>query len=113
MPSSGHIATPTVKVSARGATRLKSGHVWVYRSDIVSAGGVLPGCLVTVTDHRGKPLGTALYSSSSQIAIRMISNEPVKDFPALLRERVAAALAYREKIVRDTDAYRVIFSEAD
>jgi hypothetical protein len=50
MPSSGHIATPTVKVSARGATRLKSGHVWVYRSDIVSAGGVLPGCLVTVTD---------------------------------------------------------------
>jgi 23S rRNA (cytosine1962-C5)-methyltransferase len=43
----------------------------------------------------------------------MISDEPVKDFPALLRERIAAALAYREKIVRDADAYRVIFSEAD
>jgi 23S rRNA (cytosine1962-C5)-methyltransferase len=104
---------PTVKVSPRGASRLKAGHVWVYRSDILSANEVPPGSLTAVTDQRGKPLGTALYSSSSQIAIRMISDEPVKDFPALLRERVAAALAYREKIVRDTDAYRVIFSEAD
>jgi len=64
---------PSVKVSPRGANRLKDGHVWVYRSDIVSANDVLPGSLVRVTDHRGKPLGTALYSSSSQIAIRMIS----------------------------------------
>jgi 23S rRNA (cytosine1962-C5)-methyltransferase len=104
---------PTVKVSPRGASRLKAGHVWVYRSDILSANDVPPGSLTAVTDQRGKPLGTALYSSSSQIAIRMIADEPVKDFPALLRERVAAALAYREKIVRDTDAYRIIFSEGD
>jgi 23S rRNA (cytosine1962-C5)-methyltransferase len=104
---------PTVKVSPRGATRLKDGHVWVYRSDIVSADGVSPGSLVAVTDHRGKPLGTALYSSSSQIAIRLISHEPVPDFPALLRQRIAAAIAYRESIVANTDAYRLIFSEAD
>jgi 23S rRNA (cytosine1962-C5)-methyltransferase len=43
----------------------------------------------------------------------MISHESVSDFPALLRRRVADALAYREKVVRDTDAYRLIFSEAD
>jgi 23S rRNA (cytosine1962-C5)-methyltransferase len=109
---------PTVKVSPRGTTRLKDGHVWVYRSDIVSADGILPGSLVRVSDHRGKPLGTALYSSSSQIAIRMISQDttsadPVSDFPALLRQRIADAIAYRESIVRDTDAYRVVFSEAD
>jgi len=102
-----------VKVSPRGSTRLKAGHVWVYRSDIVSAEGILPGSLVRVTDHRGKPLGTALYSSSSQIAIRTISANPVEDFPALLRQRIADAITYRESIVRDTDAYRVIFSEAD
>jgi 23S rRNA (cytosine1962-C5)-methyltransferase len=112
-PSPAQSTLHKIKVSPRGASRLKAGHVWVYRSDILSANGVPPGSLVTVTDQRGKPLGTALYSSSSQIAIRMISSEPVKDFPALLRQRVAAALAYREKVVRDTDAYRVIFSEAD
>jgi 23S rRNA (cytosine1962-C5)-methyltransferase len=106
-------ALPTIKVSPRGATRLKEGHVWVYRSDIVSADGATPGSLVCVSDHRGKLLGTAFYSSSSQIAIRMISPDLVTDFPALLRQRIAAAIAYRESLVRNTDAYRVIFSEAD
>ncbi len=104
---------PTVKVSARGAARLQDGHVWVYRSDIVSADGVSPGSLVTVTDHRGQALGMALYSSASQIAIRLISREPVADLPALLRKRIAAAIRDREPIIGDTDAYRVIFSEAD
>jgi 23S rRNA (cytosine1962-C5)-methyltransferase len=114
----GSSALPKVKISTRGAARLKAGHVWVYRSDVVSAEGVPPGSLVTVADQRGKPLGTALYSSSSQIAIRMISrettsHEPVPDFPALLRQRIAAAIAYRASVTHDTDAYRVVFSEAD
>ena len=108
----------SVKISPRGTARLKDGHVWVYRSDILSAEGVLPGSLVRITDHRGKPLGTALYSSSSQIAIRMLSREmpshdPVTDFPALLRQRIADAIAYREPLVHNTEAYRVVFSEAD
>ncbi len=90
---------PTVKVSPRGASRLKTGHVWVYRSDIVSADAAAPGSLVNVTDPRGKLLGTALYSSSSQIAIRMISADPVADLPALLRQRIADAIAYRERVV--------------
>jgi 23S rRNA (cytosine1962-C5)-methyltransferase len=111
--TTGIPAASTLKVSPRGASRLKDGHVWVYRSDIVSADGVPPGALVAVADHRGKTLGTALYSNSSQIAIRLISREPIADFPALLRQRVADAIAYRESIVQDTNAYRVIFSEAD
>jgi 23S rRNA (cytosine1962-C5)-methyltransferase len=104
---------PKVKVSPRGAARLKDGHVWVYRSDVAAAEGVPAGSIVTVVDHRGQSLGTALYSSSSQIAIRIISHEPVADFAALLRQRVSEAVAYRKKIVKDTNAYRVIFSEAD
>jgi len=104
---------PTVKVSLRGASRLKEGHGWVYRSDIVSADSVLPGSLVSVSDHRGKFLGSALYSSSSQIAIRMLSSDRVADLMPLLRQRIAAAIAYREPIVRDTEAYRLVFSEAD
>jgi 23S rRNA (cytosine1962-C5)-methyltransferase len=104
---------PVVKVSRRGANRLKDGHVWVYRSDIVDANGIAPGSLVAVVDDRGKPLGTALYSSASQIAIRKISTEPVNDLSGLLRKRIGEAIAYRERLVRDTDAYRIVFSEAD
>ena len=112
-PTATQAETATVKLSPRGAGRLKNGHVWVYRSDILSADGIAPGSLVRVTDQRGKALGTALYSSSSQIAIRMISSEPVRDFQALLRQRIDDAIAYRKELVRDTDAYRLVFSEAD
>ena len=109
-PSASSI--PLIKIARRGADRLKNGHVWVYRSDIVSADGIAPGALVGVADERGKILGTALYSSSSQIAIRMISPGR-SSIASLLRERIQAAIAYRERVVRDTDAYRVIFSEGD
>src|SRR5208337_2969136 len=72
-----------------------------------------PGSVVRVLDERGKFLGTALYSSSSQIAIRMISHGSVADLPALVAERIRAAIAYRKELVRNTDAYRIAFSEAD
>jgi 23S rRNA (cytosine1962-C5)-methyltransferase len=113
MPENAAVARAAVKVSPRGASRLKTGHVWVYRSDIVSSNDAPPASVVTVADHRGKPLGTAFYSSTSQIAIRLLSHDHVIDVPALLRQRVADAIAYREAVVRNTDAYRAIFSEAD
>ena len=104
---------PSVTISRAGALRLREGHVWVYRSDIVSAEGIGSGALASVKDERGKLLGSALYSSSSQIAIRMISREAVDDLLSLVRQRIQAAIAYRKQVVSDTDAYRVIFSEAD
>jgi 23S rRNA (cytosine1962-C5)-methyltransferase len=113
LKSSEWPAFPKVKVSARGAKRIKEGHVWVYRSDVAAAEGIAAGAVVRVCDERGKFLGTAFYSNASQIAIRLISKEAVSDLNELLRERVRAAIAYRERFVSNTDAYRVVFSEAD
>ncbi len=104
---------PSVRVSARGANRLRGGHVWVYRSDLLAAEDIPPGAMVHIVDPKGKFLGTALYSSSSQIAIRLISNQAVEDLCTLVRERIRQAIAYRKLVVRDTDAYRLVFSEAD
>ena len=101
------------KISSRGASRLKAGHVWVYRSDVLSADGIPPGSLVRVTDERGKFYGSALYSSTSQIAIRLLSSAPITDVPALIKKRIEDAISYRERYVRETDAYRLVFSEAD
>ena len=118
-----------VVVSHRGADRIRAGHVWVYQSDIVDATGATPGALVIVTESSGdrgsrpnraerntraiRTLGTAFYSSSSQIALRMISQKPVEDIERFVRERILAAIVYRERFVQNTNAYRVIFSEAD
>jgi 23S rRNA (cytosine1962-C5)-methyltransferase len=100
---------------------LRAGHVWVYRSDIVEAKDVPPGALVLVQElsdksvrpTRARVLGSALYSTTSEIAVRMISPKPVSDLEQLVRERIRAAVAYRERFVENTNAYRVIFSEAD
>jgi 23S rRNA (cytosine1962-C5)-methyltransferase len=106
-------APPIVKLTTRGAKRVGAGHPWVYRTDIIAPDGIFPGSMVRVKDPRGRFLGTALYSSSSQIAIRMISRQEVRELPALLAERIRMAIAYRQKLVSGTDAYRVIFSEGD
>jgi 23S rRNA (cytosine1962-C5)-methyltransferase len=111
--SSSHSAARTVKLSPRGATRLLGRHPWVYRSDIVEEKSIPPGSVVRVEDQRGKFLGTALYSSSSQIAIRMISHGSVDNLPALVSDRIREAIAYRNPLVANTDAYRIVFSEAD
>lgn len=58
-------------------------------------------------------MGTALYSSASQIAIRVISSNAVTDLPNLLRRRIQDAIAYRERVVQNSNAYRLVFSEAD
>lgn len=103
-----------IVVNQRGAARLKSGHLWVYRSDL-SSGDAPAGSLVEVRDERGRRLGSALYSSSSQIAIRLLTSDAVSEeaLPKLVRERIAAAVEFRRRHTRDTDSYRVIFSEAD
>jgi 23S rRNA (cytosine1962-C5)-methyltransferase len=105
-----------IVVNRRAATRLRSGNPWVYKSDVVTADGIAPAAIAPVTDERGKSLGTALYSSASQIALRMISHQRVasdSDLLTLVRERVRAAIQYRDHVVQNTEAYRLIFSEAD
>ncbi len=66
-------------------------------------------------DERGHKLGSALYSSASEIAIRLLSNQEVAEeqLSSLLHKRIASAVEFRQHIVRDADSYRVIFSEAD
>ena len=108
-------AVPAITVNHRGAARLRGGHLWVYRSDLAPPAEVPPGALVHVRDRRGRKLGSALYSSASQITIRLLTSEEITEaqLPTLLRERIAGAVKFRQNIVRDSDSYRVIFSEAD
>jgi len=107
--------TPAVVVSRRGASRLGAGHLWVYRSDLVAPVEAPAGALVEVRDERGRRLGSALYSSASQIALRLLSGDELSEgaLPQLLRERIAAAVEFRRQIAGDSDSWRVIFSEAD
>jgi 23S rRNA (cytosine1962-C5)-methyltransferase len=109
---------PGAKISRRAADRLRAGHLWVYVSDIESvelpAGD--PPALLPVADSRGLLLGTALYSATSQIALRLISRGAVSEaaWLQLLDSRLRAAIRRRRPLLDEqTDACRLCFSEAD
>ncbi|HLI63056.1 MAG TPA: class I SAM-dependent rRNA methyltransferase [Terriglobales bacterium] len=106
---------PEITVNHRGAARLRAGHLWVYRSDLLSPVGASAGALVHVRDERSRKLGSALYSSASQIAIRLLSSEEITDaaLPDLVRRRIGNAANFRRQIAHNTDSCRIIFSEAD
>ena len=118
MPKTASAPAVTATINRRAAARLRQGHVWVYRSDLVGDPAAASGSLVSVSDEQRNLVGTALYSSSSQIALRMISSGPVslEAWPEMLRDRLRTALALRARLLQaapDTNACRLVFSEAD
>jgi 23S rRNA (cytosine1962-C5)-methyltransferase len=102
-----------VRVNRKAAERLEDGHLWVFASDVVDRGAAEPGDFVKVVDPKGRALGTAHYSSTSQIVLRLLSRrvEPIDE--EFIFKRCEAALRFREQVVRDSNAYRLIHAEGD
>ena len=101
----------TVSVSKRGADRVRSGHLWIYRSDVVDVDAE-GGSVVTVKDERGNFVGKALYSAASQIALRFLTQTDEEIDHEWWRRRIREAAA-RRNIPADTNAYRLVYSEGD
>jgi 23S rRNA (cytosine1962-C5)-methyltransferase len=122
------------RITRRAAQRLRTGHHWVYRSDVErltadTGEQVAGGALVCVLDGRGEPLGTALYSDASEIALRVVSRQAGlsrAEYLDEVRNRVRAAIRLRKRVAAEafsgtvagaaageTDACRLVFSEAD
>lgn len=106
--------TPFAVVSRRGVERMRIGHPWIFRSDIVEARAER-GDIVRVTAERGRPLGWAYWSSDSQIALRILStaigNAP--DEQTFVGMRIRAAADYRASLDIDATAWRLVHAESD
>ena len=103
----------TVTLTKRGAQRVHARHSWIYRSDLTDHNGAEAGELVLVRDSKGAVLGRALYSSRSQIALRMIAYEEVEPDRDFWFSRLVAAERLRQQVVSDTTAYRLVYGESD
>jgi 23S rRNA (cytosine1962-C5)-methyltransferase len=103
---------PLVTITSRGEERVHGGHPWIYRTDVADA-KASPGDLVAVRNARGRTLGHALYSDRSQITLRMLAygDRPAGD--RLVRERLEAAIAFRQSLGIEGTAYRLVHGEAD
>lgn len=106
------MSVPTVTLSRRGEERVRAGHPWIYRSDVLEA-AASPGDIVVVTSQRGRRLGEAFWSDRSQIAVRMIAWGDETFGDSGWHGRLAAAMAYRDSLGIDATAYRLVHGEAD
>ena len=102
-----------VRVNRRAVERVRSGHPWIFASDVLDRGEAQPGDAVAVVDAAGHALGTAHYSSTSQICLRMLSERLVAVDRAFIAERLGEAAAWRERVVSDSNAYRLVHGEGD
>ncbi len=102
-----------VRVNRKAADRVRNGHLWIFASDVIDRADAQAGDFVKVIDQGGKSLGTAHYSSTSQIVLRLLSQRVEAIDEEFFFKRCEAALRFREQVVRNTNAYRLIHAEGD
>ena len=103
-----------VTLTAKGERWHRSGHPWVYKDDIKEVDSALSGQVVRVKAPNGRPVGQAFYNAGSKITLRWLDADPEKPIDqGFWGERLRAAVALRERVVRESTAYRLISSEAD
>lgn len=109
-------ASPGRVVLKKGRERrVKAGHLWVYAGEIDRTGDALaPGDAVEVVDHRGRFLAAGYFNPASNIAVRILTRRKDEPFDgALLRRRIAQAVAYRRHFYAAGESCRLVFSEGD
>jgi 23S rRNA (cytosine1962-C5)-methyltransferase len=102
----------TITISPRGEERIRSGHPWIYRSDLVEVHAA-GGDTVQVMSSRGRPLGYALYSDRSEIALRLLTRQAEVPTIDMWRQRIVDAIAYRASLDIGATTYRLVHSEGD
>ena len=103
-----------VTLSGKGRRWVLGGHPWIYRDDI-TGGEAAPGELLHVEDANGNSIGWGLFSSSSKIAVRLVSSTPDQPNREFWLERFQRAVRNRQRMgyLNPEGACRLISADAD
>jgi 23S rRNA (cytosine1962-C5)-methyltransferase len=100
--------------AGRGDSRLRSGHPWIYRSDVEQRPAVESGATVRVVDQRGRFLAWAHYGAESEISLRIISRDPAAVIDRRFwRERLVRALELRTRLGGVGNSCRLVHGDGD
>ena len=100
-------------VSRRGVQRLRGGHPWIFRSDVEHRPSA-PAGIVPMEGPDGAPLGFALWSPLSEISLRRIETVLSRTPDAAWwHEKLRTAIARREPLASQANAYRLVHGEGD
>jgi len=100
-------------VNRKARDRVASGHPWIFTSDVLDRGEAAGGDAVLVTGPAGETLGTAHFSDSSQISLRLLSDRVQTIDRDFYLRRIRQAEEHRRRVVSDSDAYRLVHGEGD
>jgi 23S rRNA (cytosine1962-C5)-methyltransferase len=104
----------TVKIVGGREKKLQHGYPWVQRGEISEVSGApTPGGLVRIVNFRNEALGVGTYNPQSRFPVRMLTTEDEPIDRAFFERRLERALRYRQRVVQDTNAMRLLFSESD
>src|SRR2546421_7913725 len=108
-------APAAVTLGKNLARSLRQGHPWVFRAALRDPPALVDGQLVEVRGRDRRPLVWGFWDARSPIAVRVLDRAPVADPEALVRARLAAALAARRARLdpAETNAFRWVHGEAD
>src|SRR3989338_3171965 len=108
------MALPQITVEPSAQKRIRNFDCWVFRDELTPPREApASGAVVELIDRRGTFLAYAFYSTRSHIAARVVSLTPQEPMDrALLSRRLSAAISRRAELAQ-TNAKRLVFSEAD
>lgn len=101
-----------VSVNKKGAKRVRGGHLWIYKSDLVriEANG---GDIVTVVDEGNNFIAQAFYSNTSEISLRIFTTSKEAINKEFWRKVILNAANRRPEFTNETNAFRLVNSEPD
>ena len=104
--------TPHAFINNKAVERLQAGHLWIYRSDVISC-DASPGSIVSLLGPKKRFVGKAFFSAESLITLRFLTSEDIVVDRAFWTERLSQAWRLRQRVVSDTEVYRLVHGEGD
>ncbi len=94
--------------------RVKNGHPWIYENEIDRIEGDFEnGDIAMVFFHSGDFLGKGYLNTRSRITVRLLTRKNEEIDSEFFKRRLRKILEWKVPLIHDTNAFRVIFSEAD
>lgn len=108
------LESDSAQLTTRGIARFRSGHPWIYRGDVESHPVPALGGAVRVVDRRGRFLAWAHYSAESEISLRLLSRFESEIIDReFWRVRLEQAIDLRQRVVSDSDSFRLVHGDGD
>ncbi len=106
------LPTVTLKIDRR------SSHPWIFQKMVEKpAARIAPGSVVDIVEKSGNWVGRGLYNGHSRITLRLLTANRDETIDAgFFARKIGEAVAFRRDVLKldeVTNAYRLVYSEAD